>query len=92
MFYACEALTSLNISNFDTSKVEYMGEIFGKCSTLSLIDIRNFNILNLKEKKNLFTEIYNIIGEIYYNSNIFEEKLLNVNVLENWTKIDITKK
>ena len=35
MFYNCSSLTSLDLSNFDTSNVDYMSSIFNSCSKLS---------------------------------------------------------
>ena len=34
MFNGCNSLTSLNLSNFDTSKVENMGGMFDRCDNL----------------------------------------------------------
>lgn len=44
MFQHCENLTSLDVSNFDTSKVENMGGMFEGCTKLASIKgIENFN-------------------------------------------------
>ena len=42
MFYKC-ALSSLNLSNFDTSSVTSMNRMFDTCSQLRSIDLSNFN-------------------------------------------------
>ena len=42
MFYNCSSLISLNISNFDTSKVSNMGYMFYNCNGLISLDISNF--------------------------------------------------
>ena len=38
MFYKCKRLKSIDLSNFDTSKVTNMGSLFYECS--QLIEIR----------------------------------------------------
>ena len=43
MFYNCSKLTSLNLSNFDTSKVIDMNNMFGYCSKLTSLDLSNFD-------------------------------------------------
>ena len=92
MFYSCESLISLNLSSFDTSNVEYMGELFGRAINLTEIDIRNFNTSSLKDGKKMFNDINSTLnGTIYYNSNKFDFNLFDMEILENWTLIDIGK-
>ena len=43
MFYKCKRLKSIDLSNFDTSKVTNMGSLFYECSQLIEIKIDNFN-------------------------------------------------
>jgi surface protein len=43
MFGGCESLKSLDISNFDTSKVINMYGMFGLCSSLKTIYLNNPN-------------------------------------------------
>ena len=42
MFFICELLSSLNLSNFDTSKVTDMIGMFYGCSSLKYINLQNF--------------------------------------------------
>ena len=53
MFYGCSSLTSINLSNFNTSNVTYMYGMFSGCSKLKK---ENINIKNRKflDNKNLF--------------------------------------
>ena len=90
MFYGCQSLTSLDLSNFYTPKVENMGGIFGKCLNLNIVDIKNFETNNLIVKSNLFNEVADT-GTIYYNSKIFNETLLEFKTIKNWKKIDVAK-
>ena len=43
MFQSCSSLKSINLSNFDTSKVNSIGLLFSDCSSLKEINIYNFN-------------------------------------------------
>jgi len=51
MFLSCSALTSLNISNFDTSKVQWIYNIFNGCTNLEYINMSNFNENSLIDGK-----------------------------------------
>ena len=44
MFYNCEKLTELDLSNFDTSKVTDMSYMFYGCKKLTELDLSNFNM------------------------------------------------
>ena len=43
MFERCSELKILNLSSFDTSKVEYMRRMFFGCSSLQEINLSSFN-------------------------------------------------
>ena len=43
MFSGCSSLKSIDLSNFDTSKVTDMGYMFSGCYSLEYIDLSNFN-------------------------------------------------
>lgn len=43
MFYHCSSLTSLDLSNFNTSNVKDMESMFYGCSSLTSLDLSNFN-------------------------------------------------
>ena len=49
MFEGCTTLTSLDLLNFDTSKVKIMRSMFNGCSALSSLKLTNFD----KKVKNL---------------------------------------
>ncbi len=56
MFYGCRSLISLpDISNWNTSNVEYMDGMFSECySLISLPDISNWNTFNTKGMNHMF--------------------------------------
>ena len=54
MFYNCTALTSLDLSSFDTNSVTNMGGLFSDCSSLTSIDLSTFNT----EKANIMWSMF----------------------------------
>ena len=43
MLYFCKDITEIDLSNFDTSKVTDMKDMFVSCSSLTLLDLSNLN-------------------------------------------------
>ena len=43
MFSGCSSLTSLDLSNFDTSQVTSMAGMFSECSSLTILDLSSFD-------------------------------------------------
>ncbi len=60
MFYNCESLTSLNLSNFDTSKVTDMHLMFYNCESLTSLDLSNFNTSNVTNMHDMFIKCTNL--------------------------------
>ena len=54
MFHDCTTLTSIDLSNFNTSNVTNMGSMFYICPALTSIDLSNFNTLNVTNMDNMF--------------------------------------
>ena len=54
MFQGCINITSINLSNFDTSKVINMQYMFNSCLNLFLLDLSNFNTSNVEDMSFLF--------------------------------------
>ena len=54
MFMECSQLTSLDLSNFNTTKAESYGHMFYGCSQLSLLNISNFDTLNAAHMNHMF--------------------------------------
>ena len=54
MFGHCTDLTSLDLSNFDTSKVTNMAWMFGSCYNLTSLDLSNFDTSNVKNMMAMF--------------------------------------
>ena len=54
MFNSCSSLTSLDLSSFDTAKVEEMSLMFGNCTGLTSLDLSKFNTAKVWEMGYMF--------------------------------------
>lgn len=54
MFLRCSKLTSLDLSNFDTSSVTNMSYMFSYCSKLTSLDVSNFNTSSVTDMTSMF--------------------------------------
>ena len=54
MFYDCSALTTLDLSNFDTKNVTDMWGMFENCKSLTTLDLSNFNTKNVTSMRSMF--------------------------------------
>ena len=54
MFNGCSALTSLDLTNFNTANVKFMDYMFKGCSALTSLDLTNFNTANVTYMNNMF--------------------------------------
>jgi surface protein len=69
MFYGCTSLTSLDLSNFDTSKIEDMSHMFFSCSSLTSLDLSSFD----------FDNVFNMYC-MFYRCSSLESLTVNTNV------------
>ena len=60
MFGHCRDLTSLDLSNFDTSKVTNMWGMFCGCRSLTSVDISNFDTSNVLDMSFMFDSCYSL--------------------------------
>ena len=54
MFSGCSKVTSLDVSNFNTSRVTGMGGMFNGCGGLTSLDVSNFDTSNVTDLSNIF--------------------------------------
>ena len=54
MFHGCSSLESIDLSNFNTSKVTDMGYMFYYCSSLKSIDLSNFDTSKVTDMDAMF--------------------------------------
>ena len=60
MFMGCSALTSINLTNFNTSNVTVMWSMFEGCSNLSSLDLRSFNTAKVTDMDSMFKNCSNL--------------------------------
>ena len=53
-FYRCLNLIEIKLSNFNTSNVIDMVDMFSYCKSLDILDITNFDFKNVKLMKSMF--------------------------------------
>ncbi len=54
MFYECSSLTTLDLSNLDTSRVTSMNSMFGSCSGLGTLDLSSFDTSRVTSMGSMF--------------------------------------
>ena len=54
MFYNCPSLTSLDLSNFNTSNVTDMSNMFSYCPSLTSLNLSNFDTSNVTDMNYMF--------------------------------------
>lgn len=54
MFCNCKLLKSLDLKNFNTSKVIYLTYMFENCSALTELDLSNFNTSKAEDMSSMF--------------------------------------
>jgi len=71
MFSYCLELTSLDLSNFNTSIVINMKNMFSYCLTLTSLDLSNFNTSKTTDMTYMFSDCFNLeyINLINFNEN-----------------------
>nr|WP_278245050.1 BspA family leucine-rich repeat surface protein [Ruminococcus flavefaciens] len=74
MFYSCCYLTSLDISNFDTSRISNMDSMFFNCRSLTSLDISSFDTSSVFNMTSMFSDCINI-ETIYVSSLWSTEKV-----------------
>ena len=57
MFYNCSQLKSIDVSNFKTDSLSYVGYMFAGCSSLTSIDLSTFTI-NIKSDLDYLHMVY----------------------------------
>ena len=55
MFYECDKLLSIDLSNFNTNNVTNMEYMFCRCSSLTSLNLSNFNTNNVEEMWDIFS-------------------------------------
>ena len=62
MFRDCKSLINLNLSNFDTQKINNMNGMFWGCESLKNINLSNFDTKNVTDMENMFLDCQSLIN------------------------------
>ena len=54
MFKDCSGLTTLDVSNWDVSRLKIAGYMFNGCSSLTTLDLSNWHAINLLDTSYMF--------------------------------------
>lgn len=81
MFYGCTALTSLDLSSFQTGSLSNTQAMFGACSSLQSIYAVVWNIKGITEfggkSDDMFLGCTNLVGAAVYDKNRTDGKMAN---------------
>jgi surface protein len=67
MFNNCCSLSSLDLSNFNTSNVKVMGEMFSGCSNLTSLDLSSFRTEKVEDMSGMFNNCSRLTSLNLYN-------------------------
>ena len=79
MFFRCESLSSINLSNFNAQNVTNMNEMFSGCESLSSINLSNFNTQNVNYMSGMFggcKSLSSINLSIFNTQNVTDMNLM----------------
>ena len=60
MFYGCDSLTYLNLTNFNDKNVTDMSYMFYGCNSLFYLNVSNFNPVNAIDMNHMFCDCYSL--------------------------------
>ena len=79
MFGDCYSLTSIDLSNFDTNKMNAIYYLFQNCLNLEYINIKNFNETTYNYYNIMFNEVPDNFVICVNESNIPDKLLPQIN-------------
>ena len=88
MFFDCPLLTSLDLSNFDTSEVIEMENMFNGCTNLRYINLNNFDESQLTGFDNMFNNIPNNVIICIKDINAESKIISQINIGKKCYAID----
>ena len=69
LFYDCENLTTLDLSNFDTINVTDMSKMFDSCGSLTTLNVSNFDTSKVTNMNFMFRSCFRLINLDLSNFN-----------------------
>ncbi len=80
MFYSCDKLKNINLTNVDTSNVTNMSYMFYSCHGLTELDLSSFDTSNVTSMKNMFYNSNNL-KTIYVSDKFKTDKVTESSVM-----------
>ena len=92
MFSSCSNLTTLDVSNFETSNVSDMSFMFSSCNSLKTLDVSSFNTINVTKMSYMFQGCYSLKTLDLSNFNTINVTNMNYmfNGCRNLTTLDVS--
>ena len=92
MFDGCSGLTSLDLSNFDTSYVGRMERVFANCSGLTSLDLSSFDTSNVDNMNHMFSNCTKLTSLTLSNFNTSKVNNMEYmfNHCENFTALSLS--
>ena len=81
MFYNCSRLQAVNVTSFNTDKVQSMQQMFTNCSSLKSLDLRSFNTPQVKDMSAMFYRCTQLIT--IYCANNWKSQLQVLTISDN---------
>ena len=69
LFYLCDKITEIDLSQFDTSQVTNMRRMFSSCSSLTSLDLSNINTSQVTNMLSIFEECSSLTSLYLSNFN-----------------------
>ena len=93
MFYNCPSLTSLDLSNFNTSNVTNMNYMFGMCQKLTNLNINNFDTSKVTSMHGMFRgcKALTLLNVSNFNTSKVTSMIAMFNECSNITLLDLSK-
>ena len=79
MFYDCQSLIKLDLSNFKTQEIIDISSMFNSCISLKELNLSNFNTTNVTNMQQLFSKCESL--ETLNLSNFNTEKVTNMSCM-----------
>ena len=87
MFYDCSSLTTLNLTNFNTSGVIDMSSMFNGCNNLTTLDLSSFDTLNVSEFLGFVPNVSTLT--IDYDSSKWNNDIVSAFSDVNWNDVSL---
>ena len=92
LFYDCNCLINLDLSNFNTKYISNMNYMFFSCKSLKNLDLSNFNTQNVTNMSCMFNNCYSLVNLNLssFNTNNVTDMSFMFNVCNSLVNLDLS--